>query len=73
VVNGWLLVATIVSIAALVYVAIIAFDYHQRWIQSLTAQNDRYFTTDESYNLNELYESTEKNKFRTDFFSYPST
>ncbi|MDR1483929.1 MAG: hypothetical protein LBT09_03800 [Planctomycetaceae bacterium] len=74
VVNGWLLVATIVSVAALVYVAIIAVDYHQRWIQTLTAQNDRYFATDDlNYNnLTDTYDTTEKNRFGSDFFTHPA-
>jgi hypothetical protein len=38
-VNGVLLLATIISIAMLIYTVVIAFDYHQRWMQSLTAQN----------------------------------
>jgi hypothetical protein len=41
-VNGILLLATIVSVAMLIYAIVIAFDYHQRWIQSLTAQNNRF-------------------------------
>ncbi|MDR0610159.1 MAG: hypothetical protein LBG58_08625 [Planctomycetaceae bacterium] len=41
-VNGVLLLATIVSIAMLIYTVVIAFDYHQRWMQSLTAQNRRF-------------------------------
>ncbi|MDR1289726.1 MAG: hypothetical protein LBK06_00845 [Planctomycetaceae bacterium] len=70
VVNGWLLVATIVSVAALVYVSIIAVDYHQRWIQTLTAQNDRYFATDDlAYGgLADKYESADNRNFGTDFF-----
>ncbi|MDR2168873.1 MAG: hypothetical protein LBP59_01875 [Planctomycetaceae bacterium] len=70
-VNGWLLIATIVSVAALVYVAVIAVDYHQRWMQTLTAQNDRYFTTgDLNYNnrLNDQFDAAEKNHFGSDFF-----
>ncbi|MDR2344804.1 MAG: pentapeptide repeat-containing protein [Planctomycetaceae bacterium] len=75
VVNGWLLVATIISIAALVYVVIIAADYHQRWMQTLTAQNDRYISADDYTNngLNDIYESAERNRTGTDFFSYPAT
>ncbi|MDR2643348.1 MAG: hypothetical protein LBC74_11210 [Planctomycetaceae bacterium] len=74
VVNGWLLVATIVSVATLVYVAIIAVDYHQRWMQTLTAQNDRYFVAEDSaYNgLTDMYDAPEKNRFGTDFFTYPA-
>ncbi|MDR1142453.1 MAG: hypothetical protein LBL62_12230, partial [Planctomycetaceae bacterium] len=41
-VNGILLLATIISVAMLIYAIVIAFDYHQRWIQSLTAQNNRF-------------------------------
>jgi hypothetical protein len=74
VVNGWLLVATIISVAALVYVAIIAVDYHQRWMQMLTAQNDRYFVPEDSaYNgLTDIYDSPEKSRLGTDFFTYPA-
>jgi hypothetical protein len=74
VVNGWLLVITIISVAALVYVAIIAVDYHQRWMQILTAQNDHYFTPqDITYNnLTDTYNTSEKSHFGKDFFSYPS-
>ncbi|MDR0705644.1 MAG: hypothetical protein LBF88_11730 [Planctomycetaceae bacterium] len=43
-VNGILLLATIISIAMLIYTVVIAFDYHQRWMQSLTAQN-RHFSS----------------------------
>jgi hypothetical protein len=74
VVNGWLLVITIVSVAALVYVAIIAVDYHQRWMQILTAQNDHYFTPqDITYNnFTDTYNTSEKSRFGKDFFSHPS-
>jgi hypothetical protein len=41
-VNGVLLLATIISLAMLIYAVIIAFDYHQRWMQSLTTQNRRF-------------------------------
>jgi hypothetical protein len=41
-VNGVLLLVTIVSVSMLIYAVVIAFDYHQRWIQSLTTQNNRF-------------------------------
>jgi hypothetical protein len=41
-INGILLLATIVSMMMLIYTVVIAFDYHQRWMQSLTAQNNRF-------------------------------
>ncbi|MDR2115302.1 MAG: hypothetical protein LBP87_02865 [Planctomycetaceae bacterium] len=41
-INGILLLVTIVSVAMLIYAIVIAFDYHQRWIQSLTTQNNRF-------------------------------
>ncbi|MDR0335474.1 MAG: hypothetical protein LBI18_00105 [Planctomycetaceae bacterium] len=47
-VNGILLLATIISIAMLIYAVVIAFDYHQRWIQSLTAQNNRFSGSSDS-------------------------
>ncbi|MDR1480465.1 MAG: hypothetical protein LBJ00_16150 [Planctomycetaceae bacterium] len=70
VINGWLLVATIVSVAALVYVSIIAVDYHQRWMQSLTAQNDRYAAIDDlAYSgLHDQYDASDGRNFGTDFF-----
>jgi hypothetical protein len=37
-----LLIAMVVTTIALVYMAFVAYDYRQRWMQSLTAQNDRY-------------------------------
>ncbi len=40
--NGFLLIATIVSTVGCVFFVILAFDYYQRWMQSLTAQNDRF-------------------------------
>ena len=39
---GVLVFATIVTTLGLIYMAFVAFDYRQRWMQSLTAQNDRY-------------------------------
>ena len=39
---GMLLVATIVMMIGLVIMAFVAYDYHQRWVHSMTAQNDRY-------------------------------
>ncbi|MDR2756765.1 MAG: hypothetical protein LBC20_13765 [Planctomycetaceae bacterium] len=41
-INGILLLVTIVSVTMLIYAVVIAFDYHQRWIQSLTTQNNRF-------------------------------
>lgn len=41
-VNGALLVATIISTMMLIYAVVIAFDYRQRWMQSLTLQNTRF-------------------------------
>jgi hypothetical protein len=40
--NSILLAATGVLTMVLVYMAFVAYDYRQRWMQSLTAQNDRY-------------------------------
>lgn len=40
--NGVLLIATIVSIVITIYVLMLAFDYYQRWMQSLSARSDRY-------------------------------
>ena len=39
---GMLLVTTIVMTIGLVVMAFVAYDYHQRWVQALTVQNDRY-------------------------------
>ena len=39
---GMLLVTTIVMTIGLVIMAFVAYDYHQRWVQALTVQNDRY-------------------------------
>lgn len=41
-VNGTLWIVTIASMMMTIYVMIIAYDYYQRWIQSLTAQNRRF-------------------------------
>ncbi|MDR1923683.1 MAG: hypothetical protein LBQ66_04845 [Planctomycetaceae bacterium] len=57
VVNGWLLVVTIVSIVAMIYAVVVAVDYHQRWIQSLTLQNDRFAIDEPDYNYKNIYES----------------
>lgn len=40
--NTLLLVATIISTVGCVFFVVLAFDYYQRWMQSLTTQNDRY-------------------------------
>jgi hypothetical protein len=40
--NGVLVLATIFTTLGLIYMAVIAYDYHQRWMHSLTVQNDRY-------------------------------
>ena len=37
-----LVFATIFTTLGLIYMAFIAYDYHQRWIHSMTSQNDRY-------------------------------
>jgi multisubunit Na+/H+ antiporter MnhC subunit len=37
-----LLTATVITTIGLVYMAFVAYDYRQRWMQSLTVQNDRY-------------------------------
>ena len=39
---GVLVFATIVATLGLIYMAFVAFDYRQRWMQSLMMQNDRY-------------------------------
>lgn len=39
---GVLLFATILTTAGLVYMAFVAYDYRQRWMQLSTMQNDRY-------------------------------
>ena len=39
---GMLLVATIITTIGLVIMAFVAYDYRQRWMQSMTTQNDRY-------------------------------
>ena len=40
--DGVLVFATVVTTLGLIYMAFVAFDYRQRWMQSLTTQNDRY-------------------------------
>jgi hypothetical protein len=40
--NEVLVFATIITTFGLIYMAFIAYDYRQRWMHSLTAQNDRY-------------------------------
>ena len=40
--SGVLVFATIITTLGLIYMAFIAYDYRQRWMHSLTAQNDRY-------------------------------
>ena len=40
--NGVLLTTMVIVTIGLVYMAFIAYDYRQRWMQSLTTQNDRY-------------------------------
>ena len=37
-----LLIATVITTIGLVYMAFVAYDYRQRWMQSLTMQNNRY-------------------------------
>ena len=47
--NWALFAATFLTTAGLIWMAFIAYDYRQRWVQSLTVQNDRYlggFDTD---------------------------
>jgi len=39
---GMLVLAMIVTTLGLVIMAFVAYDYHQRWVQALTVQNDRY-------------------------------
>ena len=39
--NGALLIVTVGALGLLVYFIAIAFDYRQRWMESLTAQNNR--------------------------------
>jgi len=39
---GVLVIATIITTFGFFYMAFVAYDYHQRWMHSLTAQNDRY-------------------------------
>ena len=40
--SGVLIVAMIITTLGLIYMAFIAYDYRQRWVHSLTVQNDRY-------------------------------
>ena len=39
---GALLVVTVITSFGLVLMAFVAYDYRQRWVQSVTVQNDRY-------------------------------
>jgi hypothetical protein len=40
--DGALLAVTVFAALGFFYMAFLAYDYHQRWMQSLTMQNDRY-------------------------------
>jgi len=40
--DGVLIAVAVITTLGLVYMAFIAFDYRQRWMQLLTTQNDRY-------------------------------
>ena len=40
--NAALLAMTVIAVLGLAYMAFVAYDYHQRWVQALTVQNDRY-------------------------------
>jgi hypothetical protein len=40
--NAMLLMATAIATIGLIYMSFVAYDYHQRWMQSMTMQNDRY-------------------------------
>ena len=40
--HGVLLFATVITTMGLVYMAFVAYDYRQRWLHSMTTQNDRY-------------------------------
>lgn len=39
---GTLVAATVVMAMGLVWMVFIAYDYHQRWVQAMTMQNERY-------------------------------
>ena len=41
--NGLLLLVTAVTTIGLVWMIFVAYDYRQRWMQTLMGQNDRYF------------------------------
>lgn len=45
--NGTLLITTIMSIVLLIFMIVIAIDYYQRWLQSLTTLNNRFFLSNE--------------------------
>jgi len=53
--DGVLLTVMVITTIGLVYMAFVAYDYRQRWMQSLTTQNDRYlggtfdFDTEETF------------------------
>ena len=54
--DGVLLMFMVITAIGLVYMVFVAFDYRQRWMQSLTTQNDRYlggggfeFDTEDTY------------------------
>lgn len=70
--NGTLLIATIMSIVSLVFMIVIAIDYYQRWLQSLTSMNNRFsmFGEDEASGGYDFNIGT--NSFYGDSFLAPS-
>ena len=55
-----LLVATVITTIGLVWMVFVAYDYRQRWMQSLTIQNERYLSSGVlDLDLEELYSMPE--------------
>ena len=55
---GALLVAMVCTTIGLIWMVFVAYDYRQRWMQSLTTQNDRYIGGVFDMELDELYSNS---------------
>ena len=53
--NAILVLVTIFTTLGLLYMAFLAYDYHQRWIHSMTAQNDRYIGGAVDMDVDDMY------------------
>ena len=50
-IDGMLLTVTIITTIGLVYMIFVAYDYRQRWMQSLMMQNDRYLGSGGAFDI----------------------